>query len=89
LAAPTLAHRSAFGYDTSAMKCRFGHAHPPKLLKAATGHPTEPRGPRPFHCPDCQQVTMARTARGGWRVYQTPAEARAAGHLWPCKSCFG
>jgi ribosomal protein L37AE/L43A len=71
------------------MKCRFGHAHPPKLLKAATGNPAEPRGPRPFHCPDCQQVTMARTASGSWRVYQTPAEARAAGHLWPCKSCFG
>ena len=71
------------------MKCRFGHAHPPKLLKAATGSPAEPGGPRPFHCPDCKQVTMTGVDPERWQVYQTPAEARAAGHLWPCKVCFG
>jgi hypothetical protein len=69
------------------MKCNLGHEHPPMVVKAATDNPTNQ--PRPFHCPDCYQVTMPRAKPENWCKYKTPAEARAAGHPLPCKSCFG
>jgi hypothetical protein len=70
------------------MRCKRGHEHPHKIVMA-TDNPTEPWGPRPFHCPECYQVRKAGTVSGYWRKYKTPSAAQADGHPSPCKSCFG
>lgn len=71
------------------MKCRLGHDHPNRIEVASTDNPSEPHGPRPFHCPECHQVRKKGAVSGYWKEYKTPVDARAAGHPSPCKSCFG
>jgi hypothetical protein len=39
------------------MKCDLGHDHPPMEVVGATENPTQPWGPRPYHCPDCFYIT--------------------------------
>ncbi len=70
------------------MRCRFNHSHPPWPLKAATGNPTQPRGPRPYHCPECSEVTNLRAVGRNWVEYSDAVAARDAGHPQPCRRCF-
>jgi hypothetical protein len=69
-------------------RCKFGHAHPPTQVVAATENPTQPSGPRPYHCPDCSEVSKYGTVPGHWREYPDPIFARLAGHDSACRVCF-
>lgn len=51
------------------MKCRLGHSHPPERLIAATGNPTNQ--PRPYHCPECQEVRKQGVNTGHWNEFKT------------------
>ena len=69
--------------------CRFGHWHPPAVLKASTGNPIKhSTGTRPYHCPDCTSVQTGPKVPGYWATYATLSAARDAGHLDPCRVCF-
>jgi len=70
------------------MRCLFGHEHPPQPLKAATGNPTRPWGPRPYHCPECGEVRKPQAVGRHWKSYANAAAAGAAGHPRACKRCF-
>src|SRR4249920_755908 len=70
------------------MRCKFNHTHPPKPLKAATGNPTQPWGPRPYHCPECPQIAKHFALDQNWVDYSNAAAAQAAGHPRACKICF-
>jgi hypothetical protein len=70
------------------MKCDLGHDHPPMKVVGATENPTQPWGPRPYHCQDCFYVTKQGTVPGYWAEYPDPASAVAAGHGSPCLRCF-
>jgi hypothetical protein len=70
------------------MKCDLGHDHPPMEVVGATENPTQPWGPRPYHCPDCFYVTKPGAVPGYWVKYPNPASAVAAGHRSPCLRCF-
>ena len=71
------------------MRCKFNHSHPPEPLKAATGNPTQPWGPRPYHCPECPQVVANPLVVGrNWVDYSDADKARIAGHPRACKICF-
>jgi hypothetical protein len=71
-----------------ALRCKFNHAHPLRPLRAATNNPSRPHGPRPYHCPDCSEITKAHTVAGNWITYPDVASAVAAGHLYACSRCF-
>jgi hypothetical protein len=69
--------------------CKYGHSHPQqKAVRAATNNPTEPWGPRPYHCPDCSEVTKSGTRPDNWERYTTIEDAGLAGHFDSCKICF-
>ena len=70
------------------MKCDLGHDHPPMQVVGATENPTQPWGPRPYHCPHCFYVTKQGAAPGYWVKYPDLASAVAAGHGSPCLRCF-
>jgi len=68
--------------------CKFGHAHPPSKIVAATENPTQPWGPRPYHCPDCSEVKKHGTVPAHWKEYPDPRSATLAGHDSACRICF-
>jgi methylphosphotriester-DNA--protein-cysteine methyltransferase len=53
---------------------------------AATRNPTEPWGRRPYHRPDCSEVTKQGTVQSNWTTYPSVAAAKADGRR-PCKRC--
>ncbi len=55
---------------------------------AATGNPSKPRGPRPYHCPRCSEVAKRQAVGHNWVKYPDAARARTAGHPEACKVCF-
>ena len=71
------------------MRCERGHDHPPEPFKASTGNKTRPHGPRPYHCPDCQEVHKAGKKQGNWETYTSMGAAIRAGHIRPCSICLG
>ena len=69
--------------------CRFGHWHPPAVVKASTGNPNKSsEGSRPYHCPECSSSQNGPKVPGYWVTYGTLSAARDAGHLHPCRVCF-
>lgn len=68
--------------------CRYGHDHSVAPVKAATDNPTEPWGPRPFHCPECFYTQRQDTVPVYWHTYGNAPQARIQGHQDPCKCCF-
>jgi hypothetical protein len=70
------------------MRCKCGHLHPPRPITAATKNPTQPWGPRPFHCSECREVTKRGVVGENWRSYLTVASAKQAGHERSCAVCF-
>src|SRR2546422_2367917 len=45
-------------------------------VRAATGNPTRPWGPRPYHCARCSEVQGPRVVRSNWRSYSNATTAR-------------
>ena len=70
------------------MKCDLGHDHPPMEVVGATENPTQPWGPRPYHCPDCFYVRKQGAVPGNWVKYPDPPSAVRAGHESSCLRCF-
>ena len=70
------------------MRCYFGHDHPPEKLVAATWNPTQPWGPRPYHCPTCPEANKPDKVPSNWLDYPTPEDATRAGHDRACDICF-
>jgi len=71
-------------------RCRYGHLHPPAVVKAASKNPTrESHGkPRPYHCPECGLMSKEETVPEYWMEYADLERARHAGHPDACKTCF-
>jgi hypothetical protein len=75
--------------SSSATRCRFGHMHPPTPLRAASGNPSLPDGPRPYHCPACTAAARASGRNPSyWTEYATASDASRAGHFRACRVCF-
>jgi hypothetical protein len=70
-----------------ALRCKFGHNHPPEPLKAATRNPSR-RGARPYHCPECSEIRKPQAVDANWLTYPDVATAELRGHPRPCSLCF-
>lgn len=69
------------------MICFRGHSHPPDPVVGATGNPTYPWGPRPYHCKECPQVNKIGVISSNWQDYKNIKQA-LKNHPHPCKICF-
>jgi hypothetical protein len=70
-----------------ALRCKFGHNHPPEPLKGATRNPSR-RGARPYHCSECSEINKAHAVNANWLVYPDIPAAERGGHPRACSLCF-
>lgn len=73
------------------LKCKYGHVHPTeKKVVAAHRNPVqEPHGhPRPYHCPDCQEVRKLGHRPDYWVSFVTIEGAMQSNHLDACRLRF-
>jgi hypothetical protein len=61
-----------------AMRCKYGHMHPPERVWVTTGNLSKPS---PYHCSECLE-----REKGGlyWRPFDSPVETGRRA----CRACF-
>lgn len=63
------------------------HDHSKIPVVVATENPSEPRGRRPFHCPECFQVKRKDANKLNWTTFTNVAQAKVDKRR-ACKNCF-
>ena len=72
-----------------AVKCVFGHRHPPDRVVGLVSEGPIIRMPirRLYHCGECTILALV-SGTFGREEFETPVNARRAGHRTPCPVCF-
>lgn len=64
------------------------HEHPPVPVTVADKNPTEPRGLRPVHCPECSQANRPDKVARHWTTYESEEEIYRVLQKRPHHTCL-